>query len=101
VEAAGYSDDPSSSQLCQLAHVSERTLQYAFRERFGVSPAAFLKARRLAAAHRALLVADVSGTTVGNIIAEFGFWHLGQFGADYRRVFGETPSTTLRRPPPR
>jgi AraC-like DNA-binding protein len=27
----------------------------------------------------------------------FGFAHLGRFSASYRRMFGETPSETLRR----
>ena len=38
----------SSGLLCEIGGVSERTLQYAFRERFGLTPAAFHKARRIA-----------------------------------------------------
>jgi len=26
----------------------------------------------------------------------WGFWHMGQFARDYRRLFGELPSDTLR-----
>lgn len=26
-----------------------------------------------------------------------GFWHMGQFAADYRAIYGELPSKTLRR----
>jgi AraC-like DNA-binding protein len=26
-----------------------------------------------------------------------GFWHMGQFAADYRRIYGELPSETLNR----
>ena len=76
-------------------HVSERTLQYAFRECFATSPAAFIRSVRLARARSALRRADPALHTVGDIAATFGFWHLGQFAHDYRRKFGERPSETL------
>jgi AraC family ethanolamine operon transcriptional activator len=79
--------------------VSERTLQYAFRDRFGLTPAAFIKARRLAAVSAMLKRADAELATVGDIAAQFGFWHSGQFAADYKRAFGELPSDTLRENP--
>ena len=87
----------SAPELREAAGVSERTLQYAFRERFGLSPGAFLKARRLAAVRRALLTSDRLRAVVGDLAASYGFWHVGQFAADYRRAFGETPSQTLSR----
>lgn len=83
--------------LCEVAPVGERTLQYAFRERFGLSPAAFLKMRRLAEVRSRLARAGDPDAAIGEIAASFGFWHTGQFAADYRRAFGETPSRTLSR----
>jgi AraC-like DNA-binding protein len=84
------------STLCELGGVGERTLQYAFRERFGLTPAAFLKVRRLTAVRNALERRAGSPTvSVGDLAADFGFWHTGQFAADYRRAFGETPSQTV------
>jgi len=79
--------------MCGLGGVGERTLQYAFRERFGLAPAAFLKARRLSAVRRRLKQ-EPSDASVADIAASFGFWHSGQFAADYRRAFGEMPSQT-------
>jgi AraC-like DNA-binding protein len=38
------------------------------------------------------------GVTVQDVAAHWGFWHLGQFAQDYKRLFGELPSTTLRHP---
>jgi len=83
--------------LCEIGEVGERTLQYAFRERFGLTPAAFLKVRRLAEVRRRLLQPGGGDRTVGETAASLGFFHVGQFAADYRRAFGETPSWTLKR----
>ena len=85
--------------LLDRSSVSERTLQYAFRERFGVTPQAFIKIRRLANVKSALRRADPDKETVGNIAAYFGFWHLGRFASEYRKAFGELPSVTLGKKP--
>lgn len=87
----------SASELCRLTGVSERTLQYAFRERFNLTPAAFIKARRLAGVRRALLKPNDNNLKIADAMAEFEFWHVGQFAADYRAAFGEIPSVTLKR----
>jgi AraC family ethanolamine operon transcriptional activator len=83
--------------LCETCGVGERTLQYAFRERFGLTPAAFLKARRLALVRSALQQFEAKQAGIGDLAARYGFWHPGQFASDYRRAFSETPSETLRR----
>lgn len=83
----------SPSLLCEIGGVGERTLQYVFRERFGLTPAAFLKARRLAVLRHALTDAQPD-ENIGDIAYKLGFWHTGQLATDYRRAFGETPSET-------
>jgi transcriptional regulator GlxA family with amidase domain len=75
--------------------VGERTLQLAFRERFGLTPAAFLKARRLALVRQQLVHCNTADVSIGQVAAALGFTHVRQFAADYRRAFGETPSETL------
>ncbi len=93
------STPPGPHQLAQMVGASDRTLLYAFRERFGMTPAAFMKARRLAAVRRDLQVQLPDRSTVSDILAQHDFWHLGQFAKDYRKHFGELPSDTLARKP--
>jgi AraC-like DNA-binding protein len=87
----------SPGKLCEIANLSERSLQLAFRERFGLTPAAFLKARRLSMVRQQLLRSHSEQVSIGEAAATQGFTHVGQFAADYRRAFGETPSETLAR----
>jgi len=87
------------TELCQAAGVSERTLQYAFREVFNTTPLAFLRRQRFHAARRQLLASKDKVATVSQIAVAQGFYELGRFAVEYRRLFGEMPSETLRRPP--
>lgn len=83
------------AKLCRLARVSERTLQYAFRERYGIAPNTFVKRWNLNSVRQALLQADPEADYVFNIAMDSGFLHQGQFAADYRKLFSELPSRTL------
>lgn len=79
------------AELCRATGASERTLRRAFTEGLGVSPNAYLRARRLNGSYRELR----RGVRVNEAANHWGFWHMGQFAADYRRMFGELPSSTL------
>jgi AraC family ethanolamine operon transcriptional activator len=83
--------------LCLTAGVSERTLRYGFLERYGVTPKAYLQAFRLNGVRRKLRRADPVSTKVIDIANHWGFWHMGKFAADYRKLFGELPSETMNR----
>jgi AraC family ethanolamine operon transcriptional activator len=85
------------ADLCSVAGTSRRTLEYAFRDYFGTSPKKFIKALRLNAARNDLLRGHTDSSQVVEIASGWGFSHMGQFAADYRHLFGETPSDTLRR----
>jgi hypothetical protein len=46
-----------------------------------------------------LLSADAEATTVTEVATDHDFWELGRFAVEYRKMFGEAPSVTLRRAP--
>jgi AraC-like DNA-binding protein len=83
-------------QICENVETSPRSLNYAFQAVYGLSPMEYLKILRLNQVRWALRKADPTQNRVSGIANRFGFWHMGQFGADYKKMFGETPSTTLK-----
>ncbi len=85
--------------LRRISGASERTLHYAFVERYGIPPARFMKACRLNGARKDLCGINSLAPKVSDIANKWGFWHLGQFAKDYRLWFGELPSETCRRVP--
>ncbi len=85
------------AELCEALQVPERTLRRAFERTFAISPIRFLKLRRLGLVRRALRTADPAHTKVSEVASRFGFWEMGRFAGEYRRLFGEKPSETLRR----
>jgi len=87
------------TDLCRVAAVSERTLEYAFKEVMGLTPVAYLIRLRLHRVRQALLAATHGSTTVSAEALNWGFWHFGEFSRAYKDCFGELPSDTLRRRP--
>lgn len=83
--------------LAAAACVSERTLERSFHREFGISPKKYLLGRRMYGAHRELWHSGSTGKSVADIANAWGFWHIGQFSKDYRRLFGELPSETQSR----
>jgi AraC family ethanolamine operon transcriptional activator len=87
------------TDLCRAAAVSERALEYAFKEVMGLTPVAYLMRLRLHRVRQALLLATHGSTTVSAVALDWGFWHFGEFSRAYKDCFGELPSDTLRRKP--
>lgn len=83
-------------ELCERFYISKSPLISAFQEMTGMSPLAYLKVLRLHAVRRVLKYAD-SGITIVSVMHKFGFWHAGRFSVDYKKLFGELPSETLRK----
>ena len=81
--------------LASVLGESLKKLEYVFRDHLGVGPKAYINSIRLNAVHRSLKGARPGSLRVADAANAFGFWHMGQFAADYRKLFGENPSATL------
>jgi AraC-like DNA-binding protein len=87
----------SPADIAAAAHVTLRTVQLAFRRHLDTTPTAYLRRVRLHHAHGDLLAADpTTGATVTAIAARWGFANHSRFSAEYRAIYGITPSRTLR-----
>lgn len=75
---------------------SARTIQMAFRRRFGMGPMRWLLNRRLDAIHARLCNARETAP-IGQIARECGIHRAATLGRDYARRFGEKASVTRRR----
>jgi AraC family ethanolamine operon transcriptional activator len=84
-------------ELSQVAGVSLRQLQHAFKTYTGMAPTQWLRLRRLNSARRELLSRTSTQTTVAEVAMHWSFWHLGRFSSSYRALFKELPSDTLKR----
>lgn len=84
-------------QLGSHCACSISTLERAFVEHFGVSPKRYLSLYRMSGVRRTLLELGRE-YTIAEIANNWGFWHLGKFAADYRKLFGELPSRTVAGP---
>ncbi|WP_199271673.1 helix-turn-helix domain-containing protein [Paraglaciecola sp. L3A3] len=83
------------SEICAAVHVSRRTLQYTFTQCYGISPKQYIQVTRLNQVRRVLLNNE-EFLTISEIAFNYGFFHLGWFCQNYKRLFGETPRQTLQ-----
>jgi len=93
----GHLHEPIMLQdLANVANVSERALQKAFRNFRNCTPMGAVYFRRLIKA-RSLLQAADEDTTVLQIAMEVGYTHPSRFASHYLKQFGEKPSQTLHK----
>lgn len=81
-------------ELTLSARTSQRSLNRAFDEIFGMGPQQYYMIERLHVIRRALREAR-PGDTVTLICSRFGVWDLGRFAGMYRKIFGIHPSVEL------
>lgn len=81
-------------QLANACNTSIRTLEYAMKDQFGLTPKRYIVNRKLVAVKNTLQANPELG--VADAAHAFGFSHMGQFAASYRKLLGELPSTTRK-----
>ena len=84
----------SVQELSQAAGVSDRSLRRLFHERYNISPKSYLNRVRLNGVRSELKQSTSNDFHIADVANKYGFWHMGQFAADYRNVFAELPSET-------
>lgn len=82
--------------LCAIVGVPERTLRLCCYESLGMGPKRYLLLHRMKLARQALRKAVAAATSVTEIAANFGFWNFGRFAVEYKALYDELPSATLR-----
>jgi AraC-like DNA-binding protein len=84
------------NDIAAAANVSSRSLQMAFKQFRNMSPMTYLRKVRLQGVHSELLSCTPE-TKIAEVAYGWGFAHMGLFAAQFREMFNETPSATLRR----
>ena len=91
-------EDITAVELCTLADCSQRWMEQSFKKRFGITPKKYVKYLRLSRLRRDLhQSSQAESQSVIDLASAYGFWHMGQLAADYRKVYGELPSETLNK----
>lgn len=90
-------EDISLYDLVSASGASMRTLYKAFNTYRNLTPMGYVKRIRLELARRKLEGHRASLRTVADVAMAVGMPHLGNFAADYKRLYGELPSETLRK----
>ncbi|NCR72177.1 MAG: helix-turn-helix domain-containing protein [Microcystis aeruginosa LG13-12] len=79
--------------ICQELEVSQRTLEYIFKDFYQMSPYNYFKLLRLNALNQSLNRNNQT-KLIYEIAEELGFFHRGYLASDYKKLFGYFPSET-------
>ncbi len=87
---------PTIEELCARLRTSRRSLQDSFQKVARTTPTDYLRCMRLNLVRRTLHRTMPHQAGIGDIATQAGFSHLSHFAAEYKRLFAELPSQTLR-----
>jgi len=77
--------------------ISKRTIQHGFKHYLGFTPKEYQQYIRLNGIRKTILNVKDPHITLSEIAANYNYFHLGHFSAEYKKFFGESPSETLRK----
>lgn len=93
---ANYSEVVRVCELSKLTGGSYKSLERAFNTVIGMSPQRYLANLRLSRARQMLQTGCEKQHSVSEVANACGCFHLGRFSQSYRRLYGESPSQTLK-----
>jgi AraC-like DNA-binding protein len=93
--AVNLHEDIKLSDIANSAGVCPRLLQKAFSQHCGCSPMQFLTQTRLYRIRQDLEQSAIS-VKITDVMMRYGFIQGGKFAKEYRQLFGENPSETLK-----
>jgi len=85
------------AEICAALDVPTGVLRLACEEQLGMGPTEYVSRRQMQLVHRALLNGNPGPANISAIARRHGLRSLGRFADDYRAIYGELPSETLRR----
>lgn len=87
----------SSADICAALGVSPRLLRECCKAHLGTALSRYTRLHRMQQVHGALRYGDPNSTKIAELAEQHGFHDPGRFANNYRAVYGESPSVTLRR----
>jgi AraC-like DNA-binding protein len=85
------------TEICAQLGISERLLRACCKEHLRMGPNRYVRLQRMQQVHRALRSGTPGTASVSEVARRSGFRDPGRFAVNYRAVYGELPSATLRR----
>jgi AraC-like DNA-binding protein len=88
------------TEICAALGVSARVLRECCKKHLDMGPSRYRRLRRMQRVHSALRSRHPRAASVLEVASRYGIRDLGRFASDYRALYGELPSATLRRGSP-
>jgi len=89
--------DFNIADLVSELQIPQRTLEHIFKQNFNMSPKSYFQMLRLNAVRKELLAHNAQSIKISDIALKYNFFHLGHFASEYKKLYRESPSETLRK----